>query len=283
VWLEATYNPVRDLNGRVTKVVKFASDLSVRKQQNLTLANEFEQRIKTLVNSVASSAMTMQRTAQSLAASAEQTDHQSSTVAGATEQLSASISEISRQLVEASRVIMTAVGDAQKSESLVVELVEASGKIGEVTQLISDIASQTNLLALNATIEAARAGDAGKGFAVVAGEVKNLANQTARATGEIAEQIKEIQESSRNTAVAIRSIAKTINHFSEINASISGAVEEQSAATQHVAGNIAGVTRAAADTGRNSNDVLAVSQSLASQSDDLTQRVEQFLVVVRAM
>jgi methyl-accepting chemotaxis protein len=283
VWIEGSYNPVRDLNGRVFKVVKFATDLSARKAQNATLATEFETGVQSLVNAVSNSADAMRMTAQSLAAAAEQTSQQSATVAAASDQLSASVNEIARQTTDATRVIGAAVTDAVKSETLVTELVATASRISEITQLITDIASQTNLLALNATIEAARAGDAGKGFAVVAGEVKNLANQTARATEEITRQIGEIQGASRNTAQAIREIVATINQVSEINASISGAVEEQSAATREVSHNINGVTSAAAETGRSSTEVLTVADALSDQSSELDQRVHAFLANVRAM
>jgi methyl-accepting chemotaxis protein len=161
--------------------------------------------------------------------------------------------------------------------------VNAAQKIGEVTQIINDIASQTNLLALNATIEAARAGEAGKGFAVVASEVKSLANQTAKATEEIAQQIKGIQDSSQTTAGAIREIGQIIAQVSEISTSISSAVEEQSAATKEVSVNINGVTQAAQETGQSSSSVLNVAQSLNQQAAGLEQRVDQFLQSVRAM
>jgi len=235
------------------------------------------------VNAVSNSADTMQSTAQSLAASAEQTNQQSSTVSVASEELAASVNEIARQLTVATRVISTAVAEAQNSERMVGELVDAAAKIGDVTRMITDIASQTNLLALNATIEAARAGEAGKGFAVVASEVKSLATQTARATEEIDQQIKGIQEVSQSTARAIGEIAKIIGQVSEISTSISGAVEEQSAATREVSVNIIGVTQAANETGRSSVDVLTVAQSLAQQATGLEERVDQFLVNVRAM
>jgi methyl-accepting chemotaxis protein len=282
-WIEASYNPILDANGRPYKVVKFATDLSKRKAENAAMADDFEKNVKALVQQVSASANNMQGTAQSLAAAAEQTNQQSSTVSAATEELSASVSEIARQITEANNVIGTAVAGARKSEQMVADLVGAADKIGAVTQMINDIASQTNLLALNATIEAARAGEAGKGFAVVASEVKSLATQTGKATEEIEAQIKGIQESSQTTARAIREIADIVTKVSEISTSISGAVEEQSAATREVSANIHGVTQAAEDTGRSSTTVLNVSQELAGQATGLEQRVDQFLVTVRAM
>ena len=283
VWIEASYNPVLDLNGKLWKVVKFATDLSKRKQENAALARDFETGVKSLVNTVSTSATKMQSAAQSLAAAAEQTNGQSATVSTAAEELAASVNEIARQIAESSRVVGIAVSEAQKSEQRVSELVSAAGKIGDVSKLIADIAGQTNLLALNATIEAARAGEAGKGFAVVASEVKSLASQTAKATEEIEQQIKGIQDSSQSTAAAIREITKIIGQVSEISTSISGAVEEQSAATREVSQNITGVTQAAAETGRNSASVLSEAQSLSGQATDLEGQVDKFLLNVRAM
>jgi methyl-accepting chemotaxis protein len=283
VWIEASYNPILDANGRPYKVVKFATDLSKRKAENLALAADFERNVKAMVQQVAGNADHMQNTAQSLTSVAEQTNQQSNTVAAASEELAVSVNEISRQITEANAVITTAVNGARKSEKMVADLVGAADKIGAVTQMINDIASQTNLLALNATIEAARAGEAGKGFAVVASEVKSLATQTGKATEEIEQQIKDIQESSQATATAIREIADIIVKVSEISTSISGAVEEQSAATREVSSNISGVTQAADETGRSSAAVLSVSQELAHQAAELEQRVDQFLVTVRAM
>jgi methyl-accepting chemotaxis protein len=283
VWIEASYNPILDLNGRPCRVVKFATDLSKRKEQNAALAREFETGVKGMVQSVAASAETMQATAQALAAAAEQTKQQSSTVSAASEELSISVREIARQIAEATRVADKAVAEASESGRMVGELVKAAEKIGSVTQIITEIASQTNLLALNATIEAARAGEAGKGFAVVAAEVKTLANQTARATEEIEQQIGGIQASSQATAAAIHEIGEIIARINEISTSVSGAVEEQSAATQEVSQNINGVSQAAEETGRSSSGVLSVAQSLSEQASGLEGQVDQFLLRVRAM
>ncbi len=273
VWIEASYNPILDLNGKVCKVVKFASDITKRKEQNAALARD----VLNLAQSVSKSVDSMKTTAETLSASAQQTNQQSSTVSAATEQLSGSVNEIARQITEATRVVETAVTEARNSERMVAELVSAAEKIGNVTQMITAIAGQTNLLALNATIEAARAGEAGKGFAVVASEVKSLATQTARATEEIEEQIRGIQNASQTTAAAIGQIGGIIGRVSEINTSISGAVEEQSAATREVAANIQGVNQAADETGRSSANVLTEAQHLSDQAKGLETRMDNFI------
>jgi len=174
-------------------------------------------------------------------------------------------------------------------------LAEAANKIGEVVELITDIADQTNLLALNATIEAARAGDAGKGFAVVASEVKNLANQTAKATDEIGTQIGGIQTATKEAVAAIEQITKTISEIDEVASGIASAVEQQGAATQEIArnveqaaagtqevsSNIGGVSQAAGETGTAATQIHGAADGLSQQSERLRAEVDRFLANVR--
>ncbi len=283
VWIEASYNPILGADGKPYKVVKFATDLSERKQQNAALAEAFEANVKGTVESVAGEAEIMRKTVAGLAAASEQTSQQAGMVSVAVEQLQSSAHEISRQIGEAARVAGAAVGEARQSDAKVQALLGAADKIGAMTQLIADIASQTNLLALNATIEAARAGEMGKGFAVVAAEVKHLANQTARATQDISIQVREVQDTSGATASAIHQIAGVIARVSEISAAVSAAVEQQTAATQEVGRNIAGVARAAEESGQGSTSLLRVAETVLKEAVDLEGRVEGFLSDVRAM
>jgi methyl-accepting chemotaxis protein len=283
IWIEASYNPIFDAKGRPYKVVKFATDLSKRKAETRALADDFERTVKTLVNSLGDAAQNLNTTSQNLAAAAEQTNAQASAVSTASEELSASSGEIARQLADSTGIVTSAVERTKRSEEMVATLVAAAEKIGNVTKLITDIAGQTNLLALNATIEAARAGEAGKGFAVVASEVKSLANQTSKATEEIASQIADIQGASRTTADTIREIGEIIGRVNGVSTSISGAVEEQSAATREVASNITGVSQAAGNTSQSSSMMQTLSQNLADQTRDLGGRVDQFIANVRAM
>ena len=283
VWIEASYNPIFDLNGKPCKVVKYATDLTPRKRANAALADGFEQGVKALVDSVAASAVSMQQSAQSLAAAADDANRQSSVVATTTEQLSGSVAEISRRVDESSHIAEGAVAEAARAEPTVAALLATAQKIGEFTKIISAIAAQTNLLALNATIEAARAGEHGKGFAVVAQEVKTLANQTTRATEEISNQIKAIQSSSDSMATAVRQIRDTIGELNQISASISTSVEEQATATREVSTSINGVREATETNRASSSDVLRVSRDQSALAEKLQARVDEFLRGVRAM
>jgi len=218
------------------------------------------------------------------------------TVASAAEELASSILEIGRQVSTSAQLATTAADDAETSDHQVQALAASAQKIGEVIQLITSIAEQTNLLALNATIEAARAGDAGKGFAVVASEVKSLANQTAKATDDIAAQISGIQEATGATVASIKGISQRIKDMREIATQVAAAVEEQNAATQEIARNvqqaasgtrevstnIVGVSEAATQTGRAAEDVLNASGELSRQAGQLKGFVQQFLADVRA-
>ena len=280
------------------------------RQAMVDLAEELASSVGSATATVSDSIVGLTELAQSMAATAEETSQQSATVASASEEasanvqtvasaaeeLSSSISEISRQVGQSSEISSNAVRQAEETNEKVQGLAEAANKIGEVVALITDIADQTNLLALNATIEAARAGDAGKGFAVVASEVKNLANQTGKATDEIGNQIAEIQAATSEAVTAIEAIGKTISEVDEIASTIASAVEQQGAATQEIArnveqaaagtqevsSNIDGVNQAASDTGTAATKIQTSAAELSQQSDRLRSEIDEFLVKVRA-
>jgi methyl-accepting chemotaxis protein len=290
------------------KVEQAAKEERVRRVNALT--TEFDVSIGHVVEAVSTQSVQMESSAQSLSTTAEEATKQSAvvaaaseeasanvqTVASATEELSSSIAEISRQVAQSSRIAANAVAEAERANQMVQGLADASQKIGAIVRLITDIANQTNLLALNATIEAARAGEAGKGFAVVAAEVKSLANQTAKATEEISDQIAGVQTATKDAVTAIETISKTIAEVNSIASTIASAVEEQTSATkeiarnveqastgtQEVTSNISGVSQAANDTGSAASQVLASARELAQQSESLKAVVTRFLTEVKA-
>lgn len=282
---------------------------SERKQQLHQLAAEFENAVGEIIETVSSSSQELEASAASLtstatrsqglasdvASASEEASANVQSVASATEEMSSSVGEISRQVQESARIAGEAVDRARSTSELAAELSSAAGRIGDVIELINTIASQTNLLALNATIEAARAGDAGRGFAVVASEVKQLAEQTAKATGDIGVQIASIQSASKQSVQAIEGVSDIISRLSEISATIASAVEEQTAATQeisrnvqqaaqgthHVSASVSEVRHGASETGAASSQVLASARTLATESTRLKDEVGKFLSTVR--
>jgi methyl-accepting chemotaxis protein len=281
-----------------------------RKTVMSRLADEFEQAVGKIVDTVSTTSMELEAAAGSMSTTAETTQQLSAAVASASEEsstnvqsvasaadeMATSVSEISRQVQESSRIATEAVAQARETDARISELSQAAGRIGDVVKLITAIAEQTNLLALNATIEAARAGASGKGFAVVAQEVKQLAAQTAKATDEIRGQIAGMQTATHESVAAIKEIGETIARISEIATTVATAVEEQGASTQEIArnvqqaaqgtaqvtGNIGEVTRGASETGSAASQVLISAQSLANESNHLKSEVAKFLDNVRA-
>jgi len=290
---------------------KVKNSAAVERQRLMhQMADDFEASVMGVVEQVNQSAGEMQGTARGLTDSAQQANIQASTVAAAAaqatsnvqtvaaaaEELSSSIAEIGRQVEEAAAVSRRAAAETDRTNQMVMALSNTAERIGQVVQLINDIAAQTNLLALNATIEAARAGESGKGFAVVANEVKHLANQTAKATEEISSQITAVQDETRNAVQAIQTIGSVINQVMDISAQIAASVDEQGGATreiarnvveaahgtQEVSNNIGGVSHTAASTGAAAEQMLSSSGALAQNAENLRGEVRNFLSTVRA-
>jgi methyl-accepting chemotaxis protein len=274
------------------------------------LVRGLETRVGALAGAVASRSVELQSTAESMSSTAAQTGEQTGTMAmaagdadggvqvlaAASQQLAASVDEIRRQVAQSAAMAQRAAEDARRTDHTVRALSDGAQTIGQVIDLISGIAGQTNLLALNATIEAARAGNAGKGFAVVASEVKNLAQQTAAATGRIGDQISQIQTATRDAVTAIEEIGTVIEEVSIIATLIAAAVEQQGAATAeiarsvgHTSGAVRGVSEmielvngSANNTGKAAAQVLTAANDLSRQADQLSQEVDTFVAEVRA-
>lgn len=302
IWLQATYNPRVDATGKVTRVVKFATDITGRKQAESGLKNtldavgEHSQTVSAASEELSATARQMSdssndaaQQADSVAAACEQVARNVATVATSAEEMNASIKEIARSSAEAARVATTAVKVTNDTNATVAKLGASSNEIGEVIKVITSIAEQTNLLALNATIEAARAGEAGKGFAVVANEVKELAKQTAAATEDISRKIEAIQNDTHGAVSAISEISKIIGQINDIQNTIASAVEEQSATTNEIARNaaeaskgstditraISAVSQGAKATNQGAGNTLSAAQELAKLASDLKAIVER--------
>ncbi|KQT20104.1 chemotaxis protein [Methylobacterium sp. Leaf399] len=274
------------------------------------ITKSFEHNVAALTHGLAGASTEMEATAKSMAGIAEQTTQQTmivagaaeetsanvQTVAAASEEMSASVQEIVHQVSQSSQIAGRAVENAQRTDATVRRLATTAERISAFVSVIANIASQTNLLALNATIEAARAGEAGRGFAVVASEVKELAGQTAKATGEIGERITEIQAATQEAVADIEAIGRIIGEMSSYAASIAAAMEEQGAATQEITRNvqeaakgteqvtinISDVRQGAGQTGAAASQVLSAAQELSRHSESLTREVGSFLANVKA-
>jgi len=296
LWIQASYNPIMDLNGKPFKVVKYATDITGQVSAMHAVAET-----AVLLSSAAEGLTTV---SQQMSANAEETSAQTKAVSAATlqvsqnlqtvatgaEEMGASIREIAKNATEAAKVATSAVKVAESVNATVSKLGDSSTEIGQVIKVITSIAQQTNLLALNATIEAARAGEAGKGFAVVANEVKELAKETAKATEDISRKIEAIQTDTKAAVDAIATISEVINQINGISSTIATAVEEQNATTNEMArnigeaargsseitSNIAGVSEAAASTSRGADDTQRAAQQLVETSRVLRDLVGRF-------
>jgi methyl-accepting chemotaxis protein len=290
-----------------------AEEVKAREARNTHIENAveaFRVSVEQSLGAVGKDAETMRTTAQTLTGVASKAADQTGSaaiasddtasnvnmVASASEELTSSIQEIARHVVQATSVVRQAGSTTESSAAEIEGLAAAGQRIGAVVDLIQAIAAQTNLLALNATIEAARAGDAGKGFAVVAQEVKSLANQTAKATEEIAQQVAGIQTSTKRAVEAVRHVAASMTEIEKVTTAIASAVEEQGAATQEIsrnanlaaqgtktlADNIATVNGAIGETTRSAGAVLDASLSLSGEANRLTEEVQNFFTALRA-
>ncbi len=282
------------------------AEVEERRQAEVArLTKEFDESVASVIESFGEAVSTLGATSKEMSEAANNSKAQTATVSAATEEtstnvqvvasaaeeMSASISEVSNTIAKTAEVTQQAVADAERTNQSVTSLAEAATRIGDVVNLISDIADQTNLLALNATIEAARAGEAGKGFAVVASEVKELATQTAKATGEITTQISEIQTVTEQSVAAIAEITKTISDIDNFSTIASTAIDEQKNATHEISGS---VQQAAKGTQELSESMMSVQKSteisgasavrvdgavehLAKEADVLKGHVDRFL------
>ena len=301
VWIQASYNPIFDMNGRVFKVVKYATDITAAKKAR----SEFEQKVAAISEAILSSGSQLNATAQQMSMNADATSNQSATAAGAaqevaagvqsvatnTEEMVASIKEIARSANESAEMSKSTLRKSQETNKTITQLGTSSQEIGNVIKVISSIAQQTNLLALNATIEAARAGDAGKGFAVVANEVKELAKQTAKATEEITSKIGAIQKDSQGAVDAIGDISSAIDKLNAIAGAIAASVEEQTATANEVSRvvqesskgveGIATTIRAVSEGAQEATSAAKQTLGAANGLNDLAKKLQALMTEVK--
>jgi methyl-accepting chemotaxis protein len=262
----------RDEPGRMGQaldaaIVNLRETVTTIDQSATSLAGASEEMNTTAVQ-IASSAQEAFDQAQSVSAAAEQVSRSVDTVSAGSEEMGASIREISQNASEAARVASEAVAVTAATSATMNKLGESSAEIGNVIKVITSIAEQTNLLALNATIEAARAGEAGKGFAVVASEVKDLAQETARATQDISGRVEAIQADTTGAVAAIEEISLVIARISDFQTTIASAVEEQTATTAEMSRS---VSEAATGTGEIAHSITGVASAAGSTSDGVAR------------
>ncbi|WP_203292313.1 methyl-accepting chemotaxis protein [Maricaulis parjimensis] len=276
VWLQASYNPVFDLNGKPIKVVKVATDITaiaMRRKARESAQTEIYSGLQNV-----SAAVTQSNSQASAAvADANGTATNVQSVAAGAEELAASFAEISRSASEALTIAREAVSESERTSQIMTGLSDATLSIGQIVELINTIADQTNLLALNATIEASRAGEAGKGFAVVANEVKGLASQTSKAIEDISKQVQAVQGTSNEAVEAISQIAGVIGRIDSIAASIASAVEEQTAVTKDISHNMQ-------DAAENVSKITLAIEDIAQATrtaEDSTRQVTEAANAIR--
>ncbi|WP_237154318.1 methyl-accepting chemotaxis protein [Oryzibacter oryziterrae] len=270
VWIQATYNPIFDMSGKPFKVVKFAMDITpavIERQRRMAAQKDIDGELGSISDMVGRTSSQ----ADSATTISGETSINVQAVASGAEELAASVAEISRQVTFALSISEDAVRQAESTNKVISGLAAAAQKIGQVVELINNIAGQTNLLALNATIEAARAGEMGKGFAVVAQEVKQLAAQTSKATDEIGSQISAVQVTTNEAVTAIEGISSTIAKINEISSSIATAVEEQSSVTQNMSGNMQTAAQGVDTIARSMAEIARSAEAI----NDATRKVRE--------
>ena len=270
IWIQASYNPIRGADGKLVKVVKFATDTTAQVEDRIR-RGEVQKSIDADLGHITAAVTSTSERVTSAASASTQTSSNMQAVASGAEELAASVGEISRQASDALNISLQAVKQANETSTIVSGLATSAQKIGDVVKLINNIAEQTNLLALNATIEAARAGEAGRGFAVVASEVKSLATQTAKATDEISSQIAEVQGTTTSAVTVIEAISQTISRINEISAAIAASVEEQASVTQSISSNMQVAAKGVSDINASMNDIAEATRSV----DESTRKVRE--------